>query len=90
MPESSAVTQPSQQMCDFVLGMAQALVDAPESVRVELDGDGSETVLVLASEEDLDRLEGKNGRTARSLRTIVAAAGQKLGGRFTLDIDTLE
>lgn len=78
-------------MCDFVRGIAQALVDAPESVRVEPEAEGSETVLqVLVDEEDLERIEGKNGRTARSLRTIVTAAGHKLGGRFTLDIDTLE
>lgn len=87
----AASSQAAPQMRDFVLGIAQALVDSPESVRVATDNGDSDPVLqVLVREEDLERLQGKNGRTARSLRTIVAAAGQKLGSRFALDITTLE
>lgn len=79
------------EMRDLVCGIAQSLVDAPASVRVESDGTGSESVLrVLVRDEDLERLQGRSGRTARSLRTIVMAAGQKLGSRVVLDIDVLE
>ncbi|SEB40109.1 RNA-binding protein (KH domain) [Terriglobus roseus] len=76
-----------QQMCDLISGMATALVDQPEKVRVEAESFDSETVIRLyVAEDDLGKLIGKQGRTARSLRTILGAAGSKLQHRFSLDV----
>ena len=76
-----------QQMCDLMTGMAAALVDQPEKVRVEADSFETETVLRLyVANDDLGKLIGKQGRTARSLRTILTAAGSKLQHRFSLDV----
>ncbi|WP_280138039.1 KH domain-containing protein [Terriglobus roseus] len=74
-------------MCDLISGMATALVDQPEKVRVEAESFDSETVIRLyVAEDDLGKLIGKQGRTARSLRTILGAAGSKLQHRFSLDV----
>lgn len=88
MTETSLLEGHSVQlMCDLVTGIARSLVDSPDQVRVETVSTESETVLRLfVTEDDLGKLIGKQGRTARSLRTIVGAAGNKLRGRFSLDI----
>ena len=78
-----------QQMCDLMTGMAAALVDHPDKVRVEAESFDTETVLHLyVATEDLGKLIGKQGRTARSLRTILVAAGSKLQHRFSLDVQS--
>jgi predicted RNA-binding protein YlqC (UPF0109 family) len=78
-----------QRMCDLMTGMASALVDQPEKVRVEAESFDSEIVLRLyVASDDLGKLIGKQGRTARSLRTILGAAGSKLQQRFSLDVQS--
>jgi predicted RNA-binding protein YlqC (UPF0109 family) len=78
-----------QQMCDLISGMATALVDQPGKVRVEAESFETETVLRLyVADDDLGKLIGKQGRTARSLRTILGAAGSKLQHRFSLDVQS--
>ena len=58
-------------------------------MRVESESLGTETVLRLyVASDDLGKLIGKHGRTARSLRTILSAAGSKLQHRFSLDVQT--
>ena len=67
--------------------LAKNLVEAPDAVFVEenpLDG-GTEIELEVA-EEDMGRVIGRGGRTARCLRTIVTAAGQRANKRYTLEI----
>ena len=67
--------------------IAQALVDAPEAVRVEAIKEADSTVLRLyVAPSDIGKVIGKQGRTARSLRTILSAASMKLQHRFALDI----
>ena len=74
-------------MIGLVTEIAKALVDSPESVSVEALEDGDATVLRLrVAPSDIGKVIGKQGRTARSLRTILAASGMKLRHRFTLDI----
>ncbi|HZN54653.1 MAG TPA: KH domain-containing protein [Candidatus Polarisedimenticolaceae bacterium] len=74
-------------MRDLVEVIAKALVDEPEAVTVTEVEDGSATVLELAvAPRDLGKVIGKQGRTARSLRTIVAAAGMKSRRRIVLEI----
>jgi predicted RNA-binding protein YlqC (UPF0109 family) len=77
----------SQDMVTLVKGIARALVDSPESVSVEAFKDGDGTLLRLrVGPTDVGKVIGKQGRTARSLRTILSAASMKMKHRFTLDI----
>lgn len=74
-------------MQNLILEITRALVDDAESVAVETYEDAGATVLRLrVSARDLGKVIGKQGRTARSLRTILGAASMKLKHRFALDI----
>jgi uncharacterized protein len=74
-------------MVGLVTEIARALVDSPENVSVEAISEGDGTVLRLrVAPGDIGKVIGKQGRTARSLRTILAAASMKLRHRFALDI----
>ncbi len=67
--------------------IAKALVDEPEQVSVQVVEGEQVTVLELrVGTNDVGKVIGKQGRTARSLRTILGAAGMKLHKRFTLEI----
>ena len=81
------MTEPGGDMRALVEQMAKALVDEPEQVSVEAVDDREGTVLELrVGPNDLGKVIGKQGRTARSLRTILGAAGMKQHKRFTLEI----
>jgi len=74
-------------MKELVEDIAKALVDIPEGVSVNAVEGEQVTVLELrVAPSDLGKVIGKQGRTARSLRTILGAAGMKLNRRFTLEI----
>ena len=74
-------------MVELVTGMAKALVDYPDQVTLEAKSDGDGTVLLLrVAQSDLGKVIGKQGRTARSIRTILGAASMKAQHRFALDI----
>ena len=82
-----AAAAPADLMKQLVLEIVCALVDQPESVTVELLQDRDSTVLRLrVAHNDIGKVIGKQGRTARSLRTILGAASMKLHHRFSLDI----
>ena len=67
--------------------ISRALVDDADAVKVEVIADQDATVLRLhVSPADIGKVIGKQGRTARSLRTILGAASMKLQRRFSLDI----
>jgi hypothetical protein len=67
--------------------IAKALVDTPEAVVVEAIKETESTILRLrVAPSDIGKVIGKQGRTARSLRTILSAASMKLRHRFALDI----
>ena len=67
--------------------IAKALVDSPEQVSVSEVGGEQTTILELrVAQEDLGKVIGKQGRTARAIRTILSAAGMKLRKRFHLEI----
>lgn len=81
--------QPSALMKHLVLEIVQALVDSPEEVSVEMieEQNSPATVIRLkVAHQDIGKVIGKQGRTARSLRTILGAASMKLHHRFALDI----
>jgi predicted RNA-binding protein YlqC (UPF0109 family) len=74
-------------MRTLVEQIAQALVDAPAEVKVTAVEDGDATVLELrVAQTDLGKVIGKQGRTAKSIRTILGAASMKLHKRHTLEI----
>ena len=74
-------------MKQLIEDIAKALVDIPEEVTVKTVEGEQITVLELkVAPSDLGKVIGKQGRTARSIRTIVGAAGMKLNRRFTLEI----
>ncbi len=74
-------------MKQLIEDIAKALVDIPEEVSVGMVEGEQTTVLELkVAPSDIGKVIGKQGRTARSLRTIVGAAGMKLNRRFTLEI----
>jgi uncharacterized protein len=75
------------QMKDLIEAIAKALVDNPDQVSVRAVEGEQVTVLELrVHPSDLGKVIGKQGRTARSVRTILNAAGMKLKKRFTLEI----
>ena len=71
----------------MVEDIAKALVDIPEEVSVrEVTGEQVTVLELKVAPSDLGKVIGKQGRTARSIRTILGAAGMKLSRRFTLEI----
>ena len=73
-----------QSLVDY---LARALVDDPSQVEVSEGGDESNRILKLrVAKGDLGKVIGKKGRTARALRTVLAAASQKANQRWTLEI----
>ncbi|MEO8736125.1 MAG: KH domain-containing protein [Edaphobacter sp.] len=77
----------AKKMRDLVSEIARALVDKPEEVSVETISDGDGILLRLhVAQSDVGKVIGKQGRTARSVRTVLSAASMKLKRRFSLDI----
>ena len=75
------------QVDELVREIARALVDEPNAVEVEAVNRGENTILELrVAPQDVGKVIGKQGRTARSVRTILGAVGMKLRHRYTLDI----
>ena len=74
-------------MKDLVTEIAKALVDTPDEVVVrEVQGEQVTILELRVAPGDLGKVIGKQGRTARSIRTLLGAAGMKLNRRFTLEI----
>jgi len=67
--------------------IAQALVDYPEAVQVsEVEGNQTSVLELKVAKEDLGKVIGKQGRTARAMRTILSAASAKVKKRTVLEI----
>jgi uncharacterized protein len=67
--------------------VAKAIVDHPDEVTVEpFDEEGQTVLELIVAEEDLGRVIGRNGRTARSLRTILHSASLRTRKRYQLEI----
>jgi len=74
-------------MKQLVEDIAKSLVDAPDEVVVrEVQGEQVTVLELRVAPNDLGKVIGKQGRTARSIRTLLGAAGMKLNRRFTLEI----
>lgn len=91
--ENSAAVTPEQAaenaaaLKGLIESIAKALVDNPEKVDVtEVDGNSTVVLELRVAKEDLGKIIGKQGRTARSMRTILAAASTKARRRAVLEI----
>jgi len=74
-------------MKSLIEDLAKALVDKPEEVSVsEVDGERTTVFELRVDTSDLGKVIGKQGKTARAMRTILSAAGTKLGKRCVLEI----
>jgi predicted RNA-binding protein YlqC (UPF0109 family) len=74
-------------MKELVEAIARALVDHPEQVKVNaVDGEQVTVLELKVAPDDLGKVIGRQGRTAKSIRTLLGAAGMKLRKRFTLEI----
>ncbi|HSM75255.1 MAG: KH domain-containing protein [Desulfobacterales bacterium] len=74
-------------MKELIKYIAQALVDHPEEVSVaEVEGNQTSVLELKVAKEDLGKVIGKQGRTARAMRTILSAASAKVKKRTVLEI----
>ncbi len=74
-------------MRELIVDMAKSLVDKPDAVVVaEVDGERTTVYELRVDTTDLGKVIGKQGKTARAMRTILSAAGTKLGKRCVLEI----
>ena len=74
-------------MKELVEKMAKSLVDNPDEVAVsEVDGERTVVFELRVANSDLGKVIGKQGKTARAMRTILSATGTKLGKRAVLEI----
>jgi len=74
-------------MKDLIEFIAKALVDKPEEVLVtEIEGEQTSVIELKVAKEDLGKVIGKQGRTARAMRTILSASSTKLKKRSVLEI----
>jgi len=75
------------ELKDLIEFVAKSLVDVPEGVEVnEIEGEQTTVIELRVDKTDLGKVIGKQGRTARSLRTILNAASTKLKKRSVLEI----
>ena len=74
-------------MKSLVEQIAKALVDKPEEVSVaEVEGERTSVFELRVAQSDIGKVIGKQGNTARAIRTIISAVGTKLGKRCVLEI----
>ena len=74
-------------MKSLIEQIAKALVDKPEEVSIaEVAGEKTSVFELRVAKDDIGKIIGKQGNTARAIRTIISAAGTKLGKRCVLEI----
>ncbi len=78
------MTEPSADVRALVEMIARSLVDSPDEVFVEQFDDGM--IELEVAETDVGKVIGRQGRTARALRTLLSAAGVRARKRYSLDI----
>jgi hypothetical protein len=75
------------EMKDLITYVAKALVDNPEAVEVsEVEREQTSVIELKVAKSDLGKVIGKQGRTARAMRTILSAASTKIRKRAVLEI----
>jgi len=80
-------TERRWKMKELITTISRSLVDQPEQVEVrEIKGESSLLIELRVAKEDLGKVIGKQGATAKAMRTILAAASAKIPKRSTLEI----
>jgi predicted RNA-binding protein YlqC (UPF0109 family) len=75
------------KMQELIVSIAKSLVDQPDDVKVTLaEEDDTVTVELAVAPEDLGKVIGKQGRTARAMRSLLSAAAAKFDKRSRLEI----
>lgn len=73
-----------KELIEYVV---KALVDSPDAVEVkEIEGEQTSVIELRVAKEDLGKVIGKQGRTARAMRTLLGAASTRSGKRSVLEI----
>ncbi len=84
---NDAPAKPLGELSKLMESLAKALVDLPDQVHVgEIEGENTTVIELKVAKEDLGKIIGKQGRTARALRTILTGASTKLRRRTVLEI----
>jgi uncharacterized protein len=84
---SQPLTEGDGAMKELITYIARALVDSPDQVSVtEIEGNQTSVLELMVAKEDLGKVIGKQGRTARAMRTILSAASAKVKKRSVLEI----
>ncbi len=91
MAEGGAKTgsagKPLSELSKLIEYMARMLVDLPDQVEVhEIEGENTTVIELKVAKEDLGKIIGKQGRTARAVRTVLNGASTKLRKRTVLEI----
>ncbi len=74
-------------MEELVAHIARSLVDKPDEVNIVVkDDDDTVTFELTVAQEDLGKVIGKQGRTARAMRTLLSAAAERVNKKTRLDI----
>jgi len=82
-----AESGPLDSVKDLIEFIARALVDQPDQVKVsEVQGERTSVIELTVAKDDLGKVIGKQGRTARAIRTILSAASTKIRKRSVLEI----
>ena len=77
-------------MTELLVAIAQGLVEDPEAVQVPVDEPNEEEVIVFhlhVAENDMGRVIGKQGRIAKSIRTVMRAAASRNDSKIMVEID---
>jgi uncharacterized protein len=84
---SSGTGRPLGELSKMIEYMARMLVDLPDQVEVnEIIGENTTVIELKVAKEDLGKIIGKQGRTARAVRTVLNGASTKLRKRTVLEI----
>jgi predicted RNA-binding protein YlqC (UPF0109 family) len=76
-----------ETMKELIKYIAKSLVDSPDQVEVsEILGEQTSVIELRVAKEDLGKVIGKQGRTAKAMRTILSAASTKMRKRAVLEI----
>lgn len=81
------MSEPLSELAKLIVAIAKALVDKPDEVSVnEVVGENTTVLELKVAKDDLGKIIGKQGRTARSIRTVLNGASTKLKKRTVLEI----
>lgn len=85
--ESTGLKKSLSELAKMIEYMAKMLVDLPDQVHVnEIEGENTTVIELKVAKEDLGKVIGKQGRTARAVRTVLNGASTKLRKRTVLEI----